>query len=182
MDFQDAKRITIGSGGISSPDWLATDQDTLNIVDRESFMRYWKPNSLEAFVAEHVWEHLTEEEAVQASANCYEFLRPGGRLSIAVPDGFHPDPTYIEYVRPGGTGPGADDHKVLYSYQSLKAQLEEAGFIVSLLEYWDEHGSFHFSEWSSEDGHIRRSKRYDSRNQDGSLTYTSLIIGSYSLL
>jgi predicted SAM-dependent methyltransferase len=142
----------------------------------ENFLRYWKPNSLDVLVAEHVWEHLTEEEAVQANANCYEFLRPGGRLRIAVPGGFHPDPAYIEYVRPGGMGLGADDHKVLYSCQSLKAQLEKAGFIVSLLEYWDEHGSFHFKEWSSEDGHILRSKRYDSWNQDGSLTYTSLIV------
>ena len=176
MDFQHARKVTIGSAGISSPGWLATDQDTLDIVDRESFLRYWKPNSLEAFVAEHVWEHLTEKEAMQASANCYEFLRLGGRLRIAVPDGFHPDPVYIECVRPGGTGPGADDHKVLYNYQSLKEQLEKAGFIVSLLEYWDEDGNFHFKEWSSEDGHIRRSKRYDPRNQDGSLTYTSLIV------
>jgi predicted SAM-dependent methyltransferase len=171
-----SKKIVIGSAGISSPGWLATDQDTLDVVDRESFLRYWKPNSLEAFMAEHVWEHLTEKEAVQANANCYEFLRLGGRLRIAVPDGFHPDPAFIEYVRPGGTGPGADDHKVLYNYQSLRAQLEKTGFIVSLLEYWDEDGEFHFKEWSSDDGHIHRSRRYDPRNQDGSLTYTSLIV------
>ena len=112
---------------------------------------------------------------MQANANCYEFLRPGGRLRIAVPDGFHPELGYIEYVRPGGTGIGADDHKVLYNDHSLKKLLEKAGFFVYLLEYWDEHGNFHFKEWSSKDGHIRRSKRYDPRNQNGSLTYTSLI-------
>jgi len=138
-------------------------------------LRYWKPNSIKAFVAEHVWEHLTESEAIQANANCYEFLRAGGRLRIAVPDGFHPEPGYIEYVRPGGTGLGSDDHKVLYNYQSLKKLLEQAGFIVQLLEYWDEHGHFYFKEWSSKDGHIRRSKRYDPRNQNRSLAYTSLI-------
>ena len=62
---------------------------------------------------------------MQVNANCYEFLRPGGRLRIAVPDGFHPEPGYIEYVRPGGTGIGADDHKVLYNYQSLRKLLEK---------------------------------------------------------
>jgi predicted SAM-dependent methyltransferase len=174
--FQHANKIIIGSAGISRPGWLATDKDTLDIVDRKSFLRYWEPGSIDTFMAEHVWEHLTEEEAIHANANCYEFLRPGGRLRIAVPDGFHPNPVYIDYVRPGGTGAGADDHKVLYNYQSLNEQLEKQGFSVNLLEYWDELGQFHFKEWTSEDGHIVRSKRYDPRNQDGSLTYTSLIV------
>jgi predicted SAM-dependent methyltransferase len=128
------------------------------------------------FLAEHVWEHLGSRQAIIANANCFEFLRPGGRLRIAVPDGFHPDPAYIEYVRPGGTGAGADDHKVLYNYKLISEELKNVGFEFRLLEYWDENGQFHFQEWSSEDGHISRSKRYDPRNQDGSLTYTSLIV------
>lgn len=176
MDLQHAQKIVIGAGGISAPGWFATDTDTLDVVDRANFLRYWEPNSIEAFVSEHVWEHLTESEAMQATANCYEFLRPGGHLRIAVPDGFHPEPSYIEYVRPGGTGIGAYDHKVLYTYQSVRHLLETAGFLVCFLEYWDEHGNFHFREWSSEGGHIRRSKQYDPRNQNGSLTYTSLIV------
>ena len=175
MDVQHAQRIIIGAGSISAPGWFATDKDMLDVVERANFLRYWEPNSIEAFVSEHVWEHLTESEARQATANCYEFLRPHGHLRIAVPDGLHPEPNYIEYVRPGGSGIGSEDHKVLYNYQSLGSLLEGTGFSVYLLEYWDERGIFHFNEWSSEDGHIRRSKRYDPRNQDGSLTYTSLI-------
>lgn len=50
------------------PSWLATDQDTLDIGLRK--LCYWKPNSLRAFVAEHVWENLTEKDAMQASAIC----------------------------------------------------------------------------------------------------------------
>ena len=76
----------------------------------------------------------------------------------------------------GGTGIGSDDHKILYNYKSLKELLESAGFKVALLEYCDENGKFHFNEWSSKDGHIVRSKRYDPRNKDGALNYTSLII------
>jgi predicted SAM-dependent methyltransferase len=53
--------------------------------------------------------------------------------------------------------------------------MQEAGFQVELLEYWDEQGVFHFQEWSSNDGHVIRSKRYDIRNKE-KLTYTSLII------
>lgn len=145
------------------------------MVHRESFARYWRRNSRKAFLAEHVWEHLEPDEARAANANCFEFLKPGGRLRLAVPDGLHPDPDYVERVRPGGTGEGAADHKVLYTFKTLKELLEEAGFEVELLEYWDESRTFHFREWSSEDGHIRRSMRFDPRKQDGSLPYTSLI-------
>lgn len=40
----------------------------------------------DAFLAEHVWEHLSLEDAHRATRNCYRFLRPGGRLRLAVPD------------------------------------------------------------------------------------------------
>ena len=96
--------------------------------------------------------------------------------NVAVPDVFHPDSAYIEAVRPGGTGVGAEDHKVLYNYKTLTELLKNTGFEVELLEYWDENGKFHFKDWSSEYGHVQRSKRYDKRNQDGTLTYTSLIV------
>jgi predicted SAM-dependent methyltransferase len=171
-----SKKIVVGSAYIPTSGWLLTDKDTLDITKREFFSRYWRPNTMSIFLAEHVWEHLTLEESTKAMKNCYEFLRKGGRLRIAVPDGFHPDPQYIEYVRPDGTGFGSDDHKVLYNYHSISLELEQAGFQIKLLEYWDERGEFNFQDWSSEDGHIVRSKRYDKRNQGGALAYTSLIV------
>jgi predicted SAM-dependent methyltransferase len=176
LRFRMAKQIVIGSAGIAGPGWLATDKESLDVVDRESFARHWNPGTLRIFLAEHVLEHLAEAEAERAIANCFEFLRPGGRLRIAVPDGCHPDPAYIESVRPGGTGAGAEDHKALYSHESLAGKLAMGGFRVELLEYWDESGRFHAREWSSEDGHIRRSSRHDPRNRAGALTYTSLIV------
>jgi len=127
-------------------------------------------------MAEHVWEHLTPHDTALANLNCYTFLKRGGRLRLAVPDGFHPDPAYIDYVRPNGNGAGADDHKILYNYKIMKANLEKVGFTVELLEYWDEAGKFHGCNWTDEGGHIRRSSRYDERNQHGKLAYTSLIV------
>lgn len=40
---------------------------------------------MDAFVAEHVWEHLSLPGAHRATRNCERHLRPGGRLRIAVP-------------------------------------------------------------------------------------------------
>ena len=175
LKLRRARKIILGSAGVFYPGWFLTDKDSLDIASRDSFARLWKPNSRSVFLAEHVWEHLNEDEVKKANANCFEFLKPGGRLRIAVPDGLHPDPSYIEYVRPGGTGCGSDDHKTLFDYKLMSQQLRDVGFEVTLLEYWDEDGKFHFQEWSSTHGHISRSKDHDERNKDGVLAYTSLI-------
>ena len=97
-------------------------------------------------------------------------------MRIAVPDGLHPDPAYIDQVKPGGSGSGSDDHKVLYTYKTLSKLLESVGFEIRLLEYFDEEGKFHYSEWSPDDGMIRRSSRFDQRNTVVPNAYTSLIL------
>jgi predicted SAM-dependent methyltransferase len=155
---------------------VSTEKGFLDVTDRGDFECYWRPGSRTAFLAEHVLEHLNADGAWKTCANCFKFLKHGGWLRVAVPDGFHPEPSYIELVKPGGTGIGAYDHKILYNYKSLRSILEEIGFSVELLEYWDENGQFHFRQWDSKDGHVSRSKRYDERNKDGALKYTSLII------
>lgn len=107
---------------------------------------------------------------------CFEFLKPGGAIRVAVPDGNNPDPAFIEYARPGGTGAGADDHKVLYRIESLSAVFQSAGFEIRPLEYFDAAGAFHTSEWEPNDGMITRSLRFDERNSDGRPHFTSVII------
>jgi len=47
---------------------------------------------LDAILAEHVWEHLTKEEALIAALTCYRYIKNGGYLRVAVPDGPHPNP------------------------------------------------------------------------------------------
>ncbi|MEQ1860970.1 MAG: hypothetical protein ABMA13_13625 [Chthoniobacteraceae bacterium] len=170
-----ARRVVLGSGYRDEAGWVCTDRDILDVTDRAAFARYWQPGTIDAFFAEHVWEHLPADAAARAVANCHDFLRPGGTLRIAVPDGLNPDPAYREYVRPGGSGPGADDHQVLYDFRSLAKLLADAGFAVELQEYWAEAGEFQHRDWTDERGHILRSRRYDPRNQDGKLAYTSLI-------
>lgn len=171
------KKLVIGAGGVDSGnDWIPTDVYILDVTSRENWQRLFKDIRLKNIMAEHVWEHLSEEQATLANTNCFEFLMKGGNLRIAIPDGYHPDKDYIEHVRVGGSGPGADDHKVLYTYKILKERLERAGFEVNLLEYWDETGKFHFVDWNNDGGLISRSRRYDERNQGGQLKYTSLIV------
>ncbi|WP_439555377.1 class I SAM-dependent methyltransferase [Dyadobacter sp.] len=159
--------------------WIHSDIETLNLLKKRDWQKYFDENSIDRILAEHVWEHLTPEEGKLAFLHCYQFLKPGGFLRVAVPDGYHPDPDYIDYVKPGGTGEGADDHKILYNYQLMSGFLQEIGFTVKPLEYFDEHGKFHKNPWNVEDGMVRRSADHDDRNKGGKLGYTSLIIDAF---
>jgi predicted SAM-dependent methyltransferase len=173
---QASLRIVVGSSGVFEPGWIPTNIDTLNLLKRRDWEDLFRPNSINAILAEHVWEHLTLDEGLLALKHCFEFLKSGGYLRIAVPDGFHPDPGYLEYVRVNGSGSGADDHKVLYNHRILGDLLAKAGFKAEPLEYFDESGAFHAVEWNPETGKINRSIRFDSRNADGRPHYISLIM------
>lgn len=169
-------RIIVGAGRYGQPGWIATDATSLNLLVEADWRAVVREGSVAAILAEHVWEHLDPADALAAALRCRRYLRPGGYLRIAVPDGLHPDPAYHAAVRPGGSGPGATDHRVLYTHRSLAGLLSAAGLSVRLLEYWDAAGAFHAVPWHSADGHIRRSVRYDERNASGQLRYTSLIV------
>jgi predicted SAM-dependent methyltransferase len=171
-----ARRVLIGAGSTKFDGWTSTEKNWLDLSRRAEFRRYWKPGTVTAFCAEHVWEHLDDATARAGIAHCFEFLRPGGTLRIAVPDGYHPNAEYREWVRPGGTGPGADDHKILHTHKTLLPMFDAAGFRARLVEWWDESGHFHSVDWSPEQGPILRSAKNDKRNADGVLHYTSLIV------
>ena len=134
---------------------------------------------MDAILAEHVWGHLTPAQGRIAAATCFKYLRSGGYVRAAVPDGLHPDPAYIARVRVNGSGEGAADHKILYTNATFRAVFEDAGFHVQLLEYFDETGAFHQQPWEIEAGMIHRSRRFDERNADGQPNYTSIILDAH---
>jgi len=172
------KKLVIGSAGKYDSGWIPTDVDYFNLLKPADWARCLQPSSVEAILAEHVWEHLTEEEGHEAARRCFEYLRPGGYLRVAVPDGLHPSPTYLDWVKPGGASPMqiGNDHKVLYTYRTLRQLFERSGFGVELYEYFDEAGTFHHQNWDEKAGKIWRSERFDRRNAGGNLTFTSIIL------
>ena len=168
-------RIVVGASGRVEPGWIATEHEYLDLVDARDWERFFAKGSIDAILAEHVFEHLSPEDARFAARHCYEHLKPGGVLRAAVPDGLHPDPAYIAWVEVGGTGPGSSDHKVLYDYRGFRRLFEEVGFRVRLLEYWDEQGVLHVADWDPAQGRIRRSIRFDTK-QRGGFRYSSIIL------
>jgi predicted SAM-dependent methyltransferase len=170
-------RVVLGAGERYDTGWIPTQKHFLKVHYPQEWARYFVPESIDALLAEHVWEHLTPEDARRAVETCFMYLKPGGYFRFAVPDGCHPDPAYIKLV---DIQPGPElqpnDHKVLYTYQTARQLFEAAGFRVRLLEYYDEAGVFHAEPWSERQGTIWRSKRFDKRNQGGRLAYTSIVL------
>jgi predicted SAM-dependent methyltransferase len=177
-------KIVIGAGEyINNPGWVHTQEEEINLLDETTWSKKFDSNTITAILAEHVWEHLTFEEGVDAAKNCHKYLRPSGYVRCAVPDGYFPDKEYQNIVKIGGPGPKdhpAASHKIVHNYHTLTKLFEAAGFQVNLLEYCDEEGNFHFKEWNPEDGVIFRSKKFDPRNRE-QMRAPSLILDAIKL-
>ncbi|MFC6802483.1 class I SAM-dependent methyltransferase [Deinococcus caeni] len=87
-------RVMIGAGEQRWDGWTPTQQAELDLLEPASFAAFFGDRRADAFLCEHVWEHLTVEEGERAARLVYTYLKPGGRLRVAVPDGHHPDPAY----------------------------------------------------------------------------------------
>lgn len=169
-------KLVIGSSGIAEPDWFETDVLILDVTREGHFRHFFSGRAIGMVFAEHVLEHLTAEQIKLMAQNIYKYSSAGVNIRVAVPDGFHGDSKYIEMVKPGGTGAGADDHKHLFTYQSLPPLFEKYGYKTTLLEYWDKDRMFHSVYQNDDKGRVRRSFINDSRNADGQPHYTSLIV------
>ncbi|MCM3109586.1 SAM-dependent methyltransferase [Lederbergia lenta] len=180
LSVEEEIKLVIGAGEYNNnPSWIHTQEKDLDLLDEDTWKNKFDNNSITAIVAEHVWEHLTYEDGIEAAKICYKFLKPSGYIRCAVPDAFFPNETYQKTVRVGGPGPKdhpAASHKIVYQYKTLSKMFKAAMFEINLLEYCDEDGKFHTNEWNGEDGVIFRSKKYDPRNQGDQLVFTSLII------
>jgi len=181
VDPSDASslKVILGAGSQAWSGWTSTQQSDLDLLDRGSFERWFGARRADAFLCEHVFEHLTPTEATEAARIIFDYLRPGGWLRCAVPDANFPDADYQRLVQVGGPGPldhPAADHKVVYEYRGFSELFESVGFEVDLLEYCDEAGRFHYHGWDVESGPIYRSLLRDHRNRAGRLGFVSLIV------
>lgn len=151
-------KVIVGAGGDQQPGWISLDKWQLDITDFSQWASLFYPNSIDAILAEHVFEHLTPAESYNAARNFFYYLKPGGMARICVPDGLHPDQRYQDWVAPG-TGWSGDGHKQLFDYQSMSQLFTSVGFTVYLREYWDEGGELHSTLWDDFDGRIKRCSR-----------------------
>lgn len=176
---------SVGAGQTKLDGWVSTQENELNVLNEEDFKRLFSKNSIEAMLAEHVWEHMTEEEGMVAAKNCFDYLKEGAYIRCAVPDINFRNESYQQMVQVGGPGPKdhpAYTHKIVYDYQTFKKVFKKVGFEVELLEYCNENGVFHYKYWNEADGRIGRSFRFDTRNSLEQLGMVSTIIDAKKAL
>lgn len=70
-------RVIVGAGSTTQPGWLSLEERDLDITDERQWAERFTPNSIDAILAEHVFEHLTPAESVNAARNFYTYLKPG---------------------------------------------------------------------------------------------------------
>lgn len=171
------RRIILGSGGVRYHGWIDTDVDVLDITDPEQWRAIFGDLRAETLLAEHVFEHIDCDAHQGALELCFAYLVPGGRLRIAVPDGYRTDEHYLEQ-----NAAPTDGHTVFFNCDTLGRLLAGVGFEVTRLEWFDQEGHFRAKPWDRSEGIIRRSIRFDrqaafQREIDGrEIFYTSLIV------
>ena len=177
-------KIVLGAGNTIYEGWISTQENELNLLNRNDFENFFKDELADAFLAEHFWEHMTYEEGVKAAKHCFDFLKDGGYLRVAVPDANFRNEWYQNMVKIGGNGDPnhpAFTHKIVYNYKTFCDVFKSAGFEVNLLEYCDEEGIFHYHYWNAMDGKIGRSYRFDTRNSEHQLGMVSIILDAYKV-
>lgn len=165
--------VILGAGTVAVQGWLATDAEVLDVGSPWAWKRLFVPDSIDRLMAEHLFEHLSDVECSTAFTECFRYLKRGGLLRVAVPDGNRKDDEYVAEV-----SPPKDGHQLLFTVDDLVQRLDRAGFRTVPLEYFDAKEEFHCYPWDEADGLIRRSARYDQqeRFKRGTLYYTSLIV------
>jgi len=168
-------KIIIGAGPTNMEGWISTDLPYFDITNQKHWKKYFHKRKINKLLAEHVLEHLSEEQVKELLATAFKYLNHHGVFRIAVPDAYHPNKEYIDAVKQGGFDIGADTHQSFWNYKTLTQTSTFAGYTkYILLEYADEYGLIHCSDFDEADGIIKRSK---SKNFQYHISnYSSLII------
>jgi predicted SAM-dependent methyltransferase len=84
-------QVILGAGTQAYDAWISTNQEELDLLCPQDWQLSFNARLTDAFLCEHVWEHLTEAEGREAAKLCYKYLKPGGYLRCAVPDANFPN-------------------------------------------------------------------------------------------
>jgi len=171
-------KIIVGAGYTSYEGWIKTDFPFFDLLNPKHWKYFFSRNKVDNLLAEHVLEHLHPEQCEFVFEMASQNMKKGGCFRIAVPDGYHSDQKYIDYVKPGGNGPGADDHKILFNYQTLSKMVQRHGFEPNPVEYWKENGELISTNFNEGSGPIQRTRKNIEDKKINSLpfTYTSLVL------
>ena len=139
-------RVTELHQSLADTGWTFVDIAGAHItIDLRNFPWPFEDNSVDAILASHILEHCHKDVGKQFIVECYRILKPGGVISIAVPDhdailnasinGFDAiDGQSLIYLGVPAKHLRENEadrpnlHCYVYSFESLAYPMEKAGF------------------------------------------------------
>lgn len=168
-------KLVVGAGSAHFNGWISTEEDAFDITKYLTWEKYFRNKKIDNILAEHVFEHLNFGDIRKTFSYMYKYLKNGGVLRFAVPDGYHASNYVRELTKPGGLEPGADNHKVFFNIDIVEKLAKEIGFKLDKIEYFDKNSFFHTKDFNFENGYISRcSKNYQGRFTDDQKEYDKL--------
>lgn len=164
-------KINIGSGKDYGEEnrWILTNLPHFDITKERDWKYFFSKHKIDNLLAEHVLEHLSEEDVKKVLKLSFQYLKPGGIFRIAVPDGYNPNPLYIDNVSPAGKIGSFHGHKTLWNYQSLGKLINSIGLSTNILEYYKEDKNFIVNDFTFDNGPIERCSKNNSADRELSL-------------
>ncbi len=127
--------ITYVSTDISG-DFMAQKQLDITRID-ESGEKY------DLIICYHILEHVEKDR--DGMLELYRILKPGGICMIQTP--FKKGSTYenaaIKYPSDRKVHFGQEDHVRIYSVDGLKSRLEQVGFVVKIMTFYEEENNYY---------------------------------------
>ncbi|HEV7231455.1 MAG TPA: hypothetical protein VGO45_09015 [Bacteroidia bacterium] len=168
-------KIILGASETGYDGWIATDLPHFDASKTEDWDYFFSKKSIDNLLAEHVYEHLTLEQTKKSFLLLKEYLKPGAVFRIAVPDGYHDSPAYIDYVKPGTEHAGWLNHQVLWNRDLLAKMADDCGFEATFLQYYTRDHQLIDIYKDDENGIIMRTSEKYKTIIEYSFPYTSLI-------
>src|SRR3989304_3068222 len=76
--------LVVGAGGTKFKDWFSTDISTLDLTKESDFRKYFKKKKISKVLAEHVLEHLGQEDLDKILVNFFKYSEESVNIRIAV--------------------------------------------------------------------------------------------------
>lgn len=135
-------------------------------------------NSVDAFQAEDVFEHIEYDQLVPVLNDIHRVLKPGALFRLSLPD-YRCDILYersekdsygnIIFDPFGGGNPEKPGHVWFPRYETLQLLLETSRFgadgTINFLHYYDRHGASVTHPIDYSKGHVQRTPDFDRRVQ-----------------